>query len=71
MPEIIHSLALRDWLIKIGVDPSTSRRVVIDIPHDGAVMIYVERFGDTRMLEIEPPSKLTTAIKITQEGEHA
>jgi len=53
-----------DWLEKIGIDPKMTRRVVIDIPCDGAVWVYIERFGDSQMFEIEPPPELAKGIKI-------
>ncbi len=53
-----------EWLEKIGIDPKTTRRVVIDIPSNGAVWMYIERYGDSTMFEIEPPPELTTAIHV-------
>ena len=56
-----------DWLEKIGIVPNMTSRVVIDIPANGAVRVYIEQFGDSSMFEVEPPPELTTAIKIKQE----
>ena len=53
-----------NWLEKIGIDPKTARRVVVDISADSAVYIYIERYGDSKMFEVEPPPELTTAIKL-------
>ncbi len=53
-----------DWLEKIGIDPKMTRRVIIDIPCDGAVWVYIEQFGDSRIFEVEPPPELTTAIRV-------
>ena len=53
-----------EWLEKIGIDPKNTRRVVIDIPCDGPIWIYIEQFGDSAMFEVEPPPELTTAIKV-------
>ena len=41
---------LADWLAKLGVDINTTRRVVIDIPTDGVVVIYTERYSTTDMI---------------------
>ena len=57
-----------DWLETIGIDPKVTRRVVIDIPCNGAVVMYVERFGDSSMFEVEPPPDLITAIIVGQVG---
>ena len=53
-----------DWLEKIGIDPKITRRVVIDIPSDGIVWVYIERYGDSQIFEVEPPPELTTAIHL-------
>jgi len=39
------------------------RRVVIDVSVDNAVFMYVERFGDSRLLEVVPAS---TGVEIRQ-----
>ena len=59
--------AVADWLAKIGIDPISTRRVVIDIPCNGAVVIYIEAYGDSRMFEVEPLPELNTAIRVTSE----
>ena len=53
-----------EWLWKIGINPTDTRRVVIDIPCDGPVYMYIERFGNSRIFEVEPPPELTTAIRL-------
>ena len=58
-----------DWLEKIGIDPKMTRRVVIDIPANGAVWVYIERFGDSSIFEVEPPPELTTAIRVESHPE--
>lgn len=55
---------IADWLEKIGIDPKTARRVVIDISVDSPVYLYIERYGDSTMFEVEPPPELTTAIHL-------
>lgn len=36
----------------IGVDGQKCRRIVLDAPYDGAVVVYVEMLTDTRILEL-------------------
>jgi hypothetical protein len=35
----------------IGVDGQKCRRIVLDAPYDGPVVVYVEMLTDTRILE--------------------
>ena len=58
---------IAEWLEKIGIDPNSARRVVIDIPCDGAVVVYIEAYGDSSIFEVEPPPELRTAIRVTQD----
>ena len=59
-PRIITGGALIDQLEALGAIPKglMYRRVVIDAPFDGAVIIYVELAGDDRLIA-EP---LTAAL---------
>lgn len=41
-------------LVKAGIADDLTRRVTIDIPVNDVVTVYVERYGDSRMLEIIP-----------------
>ncbi len=40
-------------LHELGVIPLYTRRVVLDIPFDGVVMMYVESFADKRILKLD------------------
>lgn len=57
MSEIIHA---REFLRKVceavSVDFSTVRRVVLDIPFDNYVTVYVEQLGTNKLLEIDMQS---------------
>ncbi len=53
-----------EWLEKIGIDTKMTRRVVIDIPANGIIQIYLEQYGDSSIFEIEPPPELATAIRV-------
>jgi hypothetical protein len=53
---LIHSKSLFDALVKAGVvrEDERIRRVVIDAQVGSAVRIYVDRFGDERLLQVVP-----------------
>lgn len=46
-------------------DGESVRRVVIDAQAGEAIVIYVERFGDTRLIEVAP---MLTGIEIREVG---
>jgi hypothetical protein len=52
MNKVAASRELGRKLIEAGIVPKDTRRVVIDIPCDGAVVLYVECLGDQRLLEL-------------------
>jgi hypothetical protein len=54
LPRILHSSGFHDALMAAGVirDGEHYRRIVIDAQYDHAVMIYAERFGDERLLNV-------------------
>lgn len=37
----------------IGLDDSTVRRVILDIPYDDVITVYTESIGDERLLKID------------------
>jgi hypothetical protein len=39
-------------LVEAGIVPKNARRVVIDLPVDGRMVLYVECYGDERILEL-------------------
>lgn len=45
------------WLRAMGVDTSMSRRVVIDIDIESAVIIYVEQYANKAMMDALPDPK--------------
>jgi hypothetical protein len=49
-------------LIEAGIVGPDVRRLVIDVPTDGLVMLYVERFASKKLLKIIPDLQ---GIKIT------
>jgi len=52
-PRAVHGMAFLDVLAEAGIiDGHTVRRVVIDVPFDDAVRVYVERVGDERLLNM-------------------
>lgn len=52
----IHGRALLKALTDAGIIRTGDfvRRVVIDAPCDGAVLVHVERIGDSRLLDVVP-----------------
>lgn len=59
------------WIEKLGLNPKLTRRIVIDIPHEGVVTIYTELFMSSEVLELElPPEIMGAKVKILGEGEN-
>lgn len=56
---------LIQWLAAAGIDVDSAYRVVIDAKASDIVRIYVERFGDERMISVKPPD-LAGAEVITE-----
>ena len=52
------------WLRRIGVDPTDACRVIIDIRCDAPVAVYIQRYADTDLFEVEPPGDLRD-LKVT------
>lgn len=45
---------LWEWIRDaLDIDPSTCRRIIIDISIDDVVTAYIERFADKKMLELQ------------------
>lgn len=62
-PATIMGAALLDILAPIlGKDAEKLRRVVLDIPFNGPVKVYVERFGDARLTEVAWPAGLKDSL---------
>jgi hypothetical protein len=53
---LIHSKSLFEALVKAGVvrEDEQIRRIVVDAQAGSAVRIYVDRFGDERLLQVVP-----------------
>lgn len=52
MPKLITSTSLSKKLIEAGIIPPNTRRAIIDIRMNDAVTIYIEAYGDERLLDI-------------------
>jgi hypothetical protein len=50
---------------KSGIDFDTTKRIVIDVPLDGIVTIYVEKIGTRKLLDIDMQSN---GINIKEAG---
>lgn len=61
------SKPLMEWIEKLGLNPKLTRRIVIDIPHEGVATIYAELFMSSEVLELElPPEIMGAKIKILE-----
>lgn len=56
--------AVTEW-VKAGLIPAMTRRIIIDIPFDGCVTMYVEALTDTRMFDIDLTQILRRAQVVT------
>jgi hypothetical protein len=67
---LIHGRAFIDALLESGVitKEESVRRVVIDASADNAVIMYVERYGDSRLLEVVPA---LTGVEIRRSDDSA
>ena len=62
--------AWHDWLKRIGAvaDDEMVYRVVIDVACDSVAKVYVEKYGSTAMLEVEPPDVEGTQVTVVGDG---
>ena len=69
-PEKSVLVAWHDWLKKIGAvaDGDRLTRVVIDVACDSVAKVYVEKYGSTAMLEVEPPDVEGTQVTVVGDG---
>lgn len=54
VPKLVRGLKFMEALVAAGVirHEDRVRRVVIDVPVDGPVVVYAERYGDERLLDV-------------------
>lgn len=52
MAVLPYELDIIKRLVAEGKIPENTRRIVLDIPHDGAVTAYYETFADKEVVEI-------------------
>src|SRR6266849_1392520 len=68
-PRRILARALGAKLIEAGLIPPAARRIVLDLPLNGPMMIYVEYYGDDRWLQIDFAKLVAeTEIKIIEQS---
>ena len=46
------------WLRRLGLDTTDAKRIIIDIEAGKPVSVYVQRFGQEDLFELEPPGDL-------------
>lgn len=49
-----HHETLVEFIRKLGLDPDLTRRVIVDIPCDNVVKVYVEGYADKAAFQIDP-----------------
>lgn len=49
---------ISEFIRRLGFDPSLTRRVIVDIPADDVVKVYVEAYGDVDAFKIDPGTLL-------------
>ena len=47
--------SIQDFVKSLGLDPSKTRHIVIDIPANGVVMVYVSMYAQKEDLEVITP----------------
>lgn len=64
MSNVIHGRSLLKVVSKaVGLEFQKMRRIIIDIPYDGVVLIYAEMIGESELLEIDYSSLSGYTIK--------
>lgn len=61
MPVVAPSEQLSQFIRDLGLDPSLTRRIVIDIPLHGVAKVYVELLMSERAIEVNVPAFLAGA----------
>lgn len=61
---IESSKFVQQWAEALGLDPSECRRVVIDAEVDNVVRVYVEKYGTTRLLDVQPPDPSSVHVTV-------
>jgi hypothetical protein len=59
-----------DWLKQAGIELPMLTGVIIDIPLEGAVTIYLTGYADEKMFQVQPPD-LSGAQIVRTEKAHA
>lgn len=59
-----RAVDLQKALMEAGILPELCARVVIDIPAQGAVLMYYECLGSEKLLKINLPKHLKNVVKI-------
>ena len=58
---------LMDWLRLLGVQPEHASRVIIDIPCNGLVTVYVTGAADSAAFDVQPPPEILEARVVMAE----
>lgn len=52
---------ISEFMRKLGLDPTLTKRVIIDINAEDVVRVYVEGYADSRAFGIDPPTPVSKA----------
>jgi hypothetical protein len=53
---------IADWLKRAGIKVPCLSHVIIDIPVDGAVRVYIDSYGEERLFQVKPPDLSSAEI---------
>lgn len=65
-PVIGMDKIVRQWVEDSGIAAGNWTRVIIDIPVDDVVKVYIEQYGEAGMFKIEPPSLSDAKITVAE-----
>lgn len=65
-------IAGHEWIMHVlqnmGIDSSKVRRVVIDAACDAPIVMYIERYGDERLLSVRAPESGEVVVSVSGEA---
>lgn len=69
MSNVIHGRSLLNVVSEaVGLEFQKMRRIIIDIPYDGVVLIYAEMIGEDELLKIDYSALNGYTIKKASDG---
>jgi hypothetical protein len=68
---IKHGKSFLEMLHEQGIISKNVRRVIIDASVDEALKLYIEEYGDERMLHLDVMPELEAAVTMVERGHNA